>query len=105
MTIVHGQAELLNDAYPDKFRQEVNRKLRARGIETVLGDHIDIPDDGSEITDVTARSGRVLKADLVVCQYSYFARFSPPNVRESRYRPTVVDRTPGSYTRRSAQMY
>ena len=33
VTIVHGDKQLLNPAYPDKFRRNIERRVRARGID------------------------------------------------------------------------
>ncbi|KAG5642076.1 hypothetical protein DXG03_003629 [Asterophora parasitica] len=68
VTIVHGNKRILNDAYPDKFRKDVERRLRKRGINLVLGDIV--PDGatsaGNSEKSLTTRNGKVLVADLVV---------------------------------------
>ena len=65
VVIVHGRNLLLNDQFPDKFRELVHKKLEARGIELVLGDYVaTFPEN--DRGEVTFRSGKKLQADLVV---------------------------------------
>ncbi|KAF8068703.1 hypothetical protein FPV67DRAFT_1561581 [Lyophyllum atratum] len=66
VTIVHGNSQLLNDAYPEKYRKDIERRLKARGVELVLGDIV--PEDaqtGDEKT-ITTRNGKILSPDLIV---------------------------------------
>lgn len=65
VTIVHNQELLLNDAYPNYFREDVARGLEKRDVEIILNDSIadmDISDAGI----VSTANGRRLIADLVV---------------------------------------
>ncbi|KAI0917654.1 hypothetical protein AcW1_007197 [Taiwanofungus camphoratus] len=57
---------LLSAVYPDKFRKDIERRCRARGIDVALGEYVDqIP--ASCTTGLTTRSGRTFTtADLVV---------------------------------------
>jgi len=64
VTIVHSQELLMNDAYPEKWRKDVVRRVRARGIELVLGDYVDDMDTSSGF--ITTRKGHKITADLVV---------------------------------------
>jgi NADH dehydrogenase FAD-containing subunit len=65
VTIVHGGSKLLNNTYPDKFRNALERSIRARGVDIILNDYVDnIPDSG--VSRVTTRSGKTIAADLVV---------------------------------------
>jgi len=65
VTIVHGDSLPINAAYPDKFRRAVASSLKARGVELILGDYLDvIPAEG--VTEVVTRNGRKLKGDLIV---------------------------------------
>ncbi|KAI0068109.1 FAD/NAD-P-binding domain-containing protein [Artomyces pyxidatus] len=65
VTLVHGGAQLLNDAYPEKYRKRLEKDVRGRGVEIVFNDYID-DDKPSEAGTITTRKGKVLKADLVV---------------------------------------
>ena len=66
VTIVHGGSKLLTSVYPDKFRDDIERKVRARGIKLVFSDYIDeFPEPGAQ--GLTTRKGtRFETADLVV---------------------------------------
>ncbi|TDL28126.1 FAD/NAD(P)-binding domain-containing protein [Rickenella mellea] len=65
ITIVHGGKQLLNDAYPNKFRKDLEQRLRARNIDLILGDYIDnMPSEGE--TTATTRNGKKISADLFV---------------------------------------
>ncbi|KZT34825.1 FAD/NAD(P)-binding domain-containing protein [Sistotremastrum suecicum HHB10207 ss-3] len=69
ITIVHGGPYLLNEAYPLKFRKDIELKVRKRNIELILQNHLDqlspVVSSGVEGTYVT-REGKPLVADLVV---------------------------------------
>ena len=71
---MHGDKALLNSAYPDKFRRNIERRVRDRGINLVLGDYIDaIPEAG--VVGLTTRSGQnFADADLVVRIHSSISR-------------------------------
>ncbi|KAI0823945.1 FAD/NAD-P-binding domain-containing protein [Trametes gibbosa] len=65
VTIVHSDAKLINDTYPDKFRKDIERRARALGIEFILGDKLDTPPEGT--VGVTTHNGKSIPdADLVV---------------------------------------
>ncbi|KAI0725356.1 hypothetical protein C8Q72DRAFT_785707 [Fomitopsis betulina] len=66
VTIVHGGSKLLTSVYPDKFRDDIERKVRARGINLVFNDYIDdFPELGAQ--GLTTRKGtRFDTADLVI---------------------------------------
>ncbi|KAI0629807.1 FAD/NAD-P-binding domain-containing protein [Trametes polyzona] len=65
VTVVHHREQLVNDTWPDKFRQDVERRWRLRGVEFILGDKLDIPPEGT--TGVTTHKGRhIPDADLVI---------------------------------------
>ncbi|KAH9891866.1 FAD/NAD-P-binding domain-containing protein [Cubamyces lactineus] len=65
VTVVHSEAQLLNDAYPQTFRRDIERRARLRGIELILEDKIDIPPEAT--VGVATRNGRHLPdVDLVV---------------------------------------
>jgi apoptosis-inducing factor 2 len=57
---VHGDKKLLNKAYTDKFRDNVERRIRSRGVDLILDDYID------SLTASTTRKGVPLDADLIV---------------------------------------
>ncbi|KAI0365682.1 FAD/NAD(P)-binding domain-containing protein [Pilatotrama ljubarskyi] len=68
VTLVHSDKQLLNDAYPEKFRRDLERRVRARGIKVLLGDRADTLPDG--VTGLTTKSGtHIPDADLVVQAY------------------------------------
>ncbi|KAK0208923.1 hypothetical protein DFS33DRAFT_1306417 [Desarmillaria ectypa] len=65
VTIIHGGSKLLNDAYPDRFRNKMENGMKSRGVEIVYNDYLDdIPASGVE--SVTTRNGKIIKADLFV---------------------------------------
>ena len=68
ITIVQGDSSLLNATYPDKYRQRVEKGIRARGVDIILNDYIDTFDVGSitKGTGVKTRKGVEVEADLVV---------------------------------------
>jgi len=64
ITIVQGNDRLLNDAYPVKFRKQMESQMRARGIDLILGEFVDqFPPSGSG--ELVFRSGRKLDAGVV----------------------------------------
>lgn len=65
VTLVHSGKNVLNDAYPDKFRNALAASTKARGVDIILEDFIDDIPTGP-ITSVTTRSGKKLDADLLV---------------------------------------
>lgn len=69
MTIIHGGDQLLNDTYPLKFRKTITKKVADRGINLILGDHVEsIPAEGS-VGLTTQHGKRLPDADLVVSTY------------------------------------
>jgi NADPH-dependent 2,4-dienoyl-CoA reductase/sulfur reductase-like enzyme len=54
----------MNGAYPESWRKYIHKQYSRRGVNGVLGDYV----DNVEIKEgyVTTRSGRNIKADLVV---------------------------------------
>ena len=65
MTIVHSQNKLLNDVYPDKFRDRLAKLLAEAGVDIVYSDNA--PSElapGS--TNLTTENGKTIPADLVV---------------------------------------
>lgn len=57
---MHGGRQLLNAAYPLKFRKDVEKRMRASNVNVILDDHID------GFPAVSTRKGTSLDADLVV---------------------------------------
>ena len=98
--IVHGRNLLLNDQFPDKFRELVHKKLEARGIELVLGDYVaTFPEN--DRGEVTFRSGKKLQADLVV-RAPYLPSPDPPMLTGDgnisyRFRRTDPNQIPRGY--------
>ncbi|KXN88798.1 hypothetical protein AN958_06667 [Leucoagaricus sp. SymC.cos] len=67
LTIVHGDTLPLNNFYPEKLRKAVRNNVEKRNIKLLLDEYIDtIPNADEKITEVTTRSGKAIKADLVV---------------------------------------
>ncbi|KAK0466346.1 uncharacterized protein EV420DRAFT_1511174 [Desarmillaria tabescens] len=65
VTIIHGGSKLLNDTYPDRFRNKMENGMKSRGVEIVYNDYLDdIPTSGAE--SVTTRKGKTIKGDLFV---------------------------------------
>jgi apoptosis-inducing factor 2 len=62
VTIVHSDSQLLNSAYPDKYRERVEKDITSRGIDIVFNDYV----DNLAYLPATTRSGRHLEGDLVV---------------------------------------
>jgi len=66
VTIVHGDKQLFNPAYPEKMRKAAEVSMRKRGIDLILGDYVDIAET-TEVSGISTRSGKAIKsADLVV---------------------------------------
>jgi len=67
---VHSAQQLLNDAYPNKFRRLVEQKVRDRGAEIVFSDYVDVFPELGQTADITTRKGRTLKnVDLVISSF------------------------------------
>ena len=65
VTLVHRDKLLLNPAYPDKYRKDIERRTRARGIDIILGDEVE--DLTESVSGVTTKHGRSIPdADLLV---------------------------------------
>ncbi|OSC98053.1 FAD/NAD-P-binding domain-containing protein [Trametes coccinea BRFM310] len=65
VTLVHSEKLLLNDTYPDKFRKDIERRARLKGINLILGDKLDIPPEGA-VGVKTYNGKEIPDADLVV---------------------------------------
>ena len=62
---MHRDAHLLNDAYPEKFRVDLERRVRAFGIDLILNDAVDTAPGVA--SGVTTQGGKTLPdADLIV---------------------------------------
>ncbi|KAH9850143.1 FAD/NAD-P-binding domain-containing protein [Lenzites betulinus] len=65
VTVVHHREQLVNDTWPEKYRNDVERRWRRFGINFILGDKLDIPPDGT--IGVTTHKGKhIPDADLVI---------------------------------------
>ncbi|KAJ7492433.1 FAD/NAD(P)-binding domain-containing protein [Mycena latifolia] len=65
VTIVHGDTALTNSTYSAKFRKNIEKSLRQRGVKIILGDYVDeIPAPGA--VTLKTRKGTVIEADLVI---------------------------------------
>lgn len=53
MTVIHGGSKLLTSAYPDKYRDDVERKCRQRGISFVFNGRVGRYPECSEIKSST----------------------------------------------------
>ncbi|KAF5313576.1 hypothetical protein D9611_010179 [Ephemerocybe angulata] len=65
VTLAHGQAKLINDTYPDKYRSKLLARVNKTGTEVVLNEYVDATEPSEDGT-VTTRSGKKLKADLII---------------------------------------
>lgn len=61
ITIIHGGKLLLNGAYPDKFRKNIERRVRERGIDVITSDYVDSIPEHDTARDLTTRNGKVVK--------------------------------------------
>ncbi|KAJ6462354.1 hypothetical protein C8R47DRAFT_98046 [Mycena vitilis] len=65
VTIVHGGTGIMNVTYPVHVREELERQLRASGVDIIFGDYIDeIPPPGP--TAIRTRKGKIMETDLVI---------------------------------------
>ncbi|KAJ6575311.1 FAD/NAD(P)-binding domain-containing protein [Mycena capillaripes] len=65
VTIVHGDSDIVNSTYSNRFRKGLAKDLHARGINIILNDYVDeIPAPGP--VSLKTRKGHVIDADLVV---------------------------------------
>ncbi|EFI27389.1 hypothetical protein CC1G_14860 [Coprinopsis cinerea okayama7 len=65
VTIVQGESKLLNDTYPDKWRDAILARVKRGGVDVILDDLLDQTEPSSDGT-VTTRKGQSIKADLIV---------------------------------------
>ena len=72
VTIVHAGKKLLNDTYPDKYRDKVEKDLRARKVELILGDFVE---DLAQTGPVKTRNGKEIDADLIVSSLDLCVRY------------------------------
>jgi phytoene dehydrogenase-like protein len=65
---VHGPKFVLNDTYPESWRENVATQLLKRGVTLVLNDFV----DDLEIKNghITTRGKKYIPADLVVCYFT-----------------------------------
>ncbi|KAG8966180.1 hypothetical protein FRC03_012370 [Tulasnella sp. 419] len=64
VTLVQSAQALLNDTYPMKFRTYTLNALQGVGVNVILDDKVDIPQE--PYSSVTTHKGKTLKADLVI---------------------------------------
>ncbi|KAJ7609323.1 hypothetical protein DFH06DRAFT_1148443 [Mycena polygramma] len=65
VTIVHGGTGIMNFTYPSHVRDELDRQLRASGVDIIFGDYVDeIPPPGP--TTIRTRKGKIMETDLVI---------------------------------------
>ncbi|KAF8201383.1 hypothetical protein BJ912DRAFT_843556 [Pholiota molesta] len=74
VTIVHSEKYLMNDIYPRKFRLDLERRLRLRGIDLIVDDLIDGQPRVDPKVPLKTRNGTSVKCDLLV-----MARGATPN--------------------------
>lgn len=65
VTLIHRGRALMNNAYPDKYRNSLLEMLQKGGVEVILGDSLvnESPERGGTVTTL---SGREISADLIV---------------------------------------
>ncbi|KAI0315262.1 FAD/NAD-P-binding domain-containing protein [Amylostereum chailletii] len=62
VTLVHADSQLLNKAYPNKFRKRIEKDLRPRDVQIVFSDYV----DDFDVVPVVTRNGKKLEGDLVI---------------------------------------
>jgi len=68
ITLIHGGRLLLNDTYPDKFRKNIEKRLRSHNVDVVLKEYVDsVPESGTGT--VVTGSGKHYEADLIIASY------------------------------------
>jgi apoptosis-inducing factor 2 len=72
ITILQRGSKLLSSVYPDGFRNRIAKQLKARGVNLIFEDALDIDSEAriatvGELQTFKTKGGRELKADLVVC--------------------------------------
>ncbi|KAJ6480571.1 FAD/NAD(P)-binding domain-containing protein [Mycena vitilis] len=91
LTIVHGGSGIMNATYPARFRDGLERKLRARGINVIFNDHVDeIPPPG--LTTIRRRKGNVPTKGARPRTAFIAQSLGPPTLDaggHSRMRPTL----------------
>ncbi|KAH9973762.1 FAD/NAD(P)-binding domain-containing protein [Lactifluus volemus] len=65
VTIVHSDSQLLNSAYPDKYRKRVEKDVTSRGINIIFDDYV----DDFDTVPASTRSKRSLEGDLIVATF------------------------------------
>ncbi|TFK21470.1 FAD/NAD(P)-binding domain-containing protein [Coprinopsis marcescibilis] len=65
VTLVHNQDNLLNNTYPERFRQAALARVRKTGTEVILGDRLEELEPSS-VGTVRTKKGRTIHADLVI---------------------------------------
>jgi len=65
ITIVHSHTLVLNQTYPVKFRKMVGAQFKARNIDLILNDVVEIFPE-SDSGEVVLKSGQKIQADLIV---------------------------------------
>lgn len=73
---------LLNKTYPDRFRKGMEERVRKRGINIVFDDFVDDTPEEGTYSSIKTRSGKTIKADLVV-RLSF--SFNNPDSKYSSY--------------------
>ncbi|CAL1715396.1 unnamed protein product [Somion occarium] len=91
VTLVHSEKQLVTDTYPDRWRQDIEWRVRKRGIDLILDDRIDsFPAPGT--IGVTTHNGKELPdAELVIPSYgprpntAYIASLDPSVLTEQGF--------------------
>ena len=71
VTIVQGDKYLLSDIYPQKFRMDVERRLRLRGIDVIFEDKVEGRPVIEPGTPLTTKKGKTLNCDLLVRSFHF----------------------------------
>ena len=81
----------MNAAYPDKFRNDIERRVRARKIDVILGDAVE--DLTESVTGLTTNNGKSIPdADLVVC-FPHMSHDFTSHFHVSRFERSASHRT------------
>lgn len=87
---MHADKQLVNGTYPDKFRRDVEKKLRSRSIDVLLNTRVEnIPINGTN-EPVKSVDGKVIEADLVVSRTPLPSHSSNTTLPHLRSQPAAV---------------
>lgn len=93
---------LLKDVYPDKFRLDMERRVRAFGIDYILEDRVETFPEPGKAVDLRTRNGKIISGvDLVVSASMVNVALCSP-YEDSGIRLETKHRIPSQPRRRSS---